>query len=67
MGEGGLGLLGRWVCVPRKRPGKLLKVMSFNLRYKNHDDDVHGFGWEQRLPAVTEVVIRRLLVSLLAV
>ena len=36
----------------------LVKVMSFNVRYKNRDDDLHGFGWEQRLPAVADVVLR---------
>ena len=57
----GLALTGccslAW-ALQRKTSEKLVKVMSFNLRYENRDDDRRGFGWERRLPLVAEVVMR---------
>ena len=36
----------------------VLKVMSFNLRYDNNADKEQGLGWDQRLPAVVQQIMK---------
>ena len=42
----------------RVKPSPLLKVMSFNLRYDNDADKKLGYGWEKRLPAVADQIMK---------
>ena len=43
---------------PKVRASPLLKVMSFNLRYDNDADKKHGYGWDKRLPAVVDQIMK---------
>ena len=36
----------------------VLKVMSFNLRYDNNADKEQGLGWDKRLPAVVQQIMK---------
>ena len=43
---------------PKVRASPLLKVMSFNLRYDNDADKKHGYGWDKRLPAIVDQIMK---------
>lgn len=40
-----------------KKPGKgLINIATYNLRYANHGDSLHGNGWGQRLPVISQLI-----------
>src|SRR5690606_19450462 len=44
------------VCFSLTSHGQQLKIASYNIRYQNSNDAKQGNGWEQRLPAICDLV-----------